>query len=112
MNELLTQNNKIYVLPYIDSITFLYSERLGNNQADNLLTYFAGPLKISICGWTETITISTTTNWLHLLQKIIPTIKQAWNLTEEQITINNNNISIKLTYQTILLYIEHIIIIV
>jgi hypothetical protein len=105
-------NKYLYVQPYIDSIKFLYKERLGNNDNDNLLSYSAGPIDISICGWTETILIKTTETWAFLLPAILPILKEAWAIENHQIYLNNKTtITIKLTYTTILLYIEHIIVI-
>lgn len=39
---------------------FMYTERDLGYDSDNLIIYYAGPIKISISGITETIIISTT----------------------------------------------------
>jgi hypothetical protein len=36
---------------------FYYAERSGNHEADNLIIYNAGPIKVAVCGYEETITL-------------------------------------------------------
>jgi hypothetical protein len=37
---------------------FMYSERNMGEESDNLIIYFAGPVKISISGWNDQISLS------------------------------------------------------
>lgn len=79
-------------------------------ESDNQITYYAGPIKITICGWSEKITLSTTTEWDYLLDEAKEIAIQAWELDKENIIREKNKITIKTNYNTIKLYIEHSII--
>jgi hypothetical protein len=39
---------------------FAYAERDIGEKSDNLIIYFAGPVKISISGWNDQISLSIT----------------------------------------------------
>jgi len=90
--------------------SFLYSERLGDYEADNLLQYEAGPITIRICGWTQQITLETKEKWEHYLNDILCTAKEAWELRDDQIKIEKRKITIKYEFKNINLYISHAII--
>ena len=90
---------------------FLYSERLGDFETDNLLQYEAGPINIRISGWDETIHISTTEKWKKLLPEALEIAKLAWEIKDEQIDkIDDKNIKIKYNFNNLKLYISHTII--
>lgn len=89
---------------------FAISERNLNIESDNQITYYAGPIKIEICGWNEEIKISCKEKWAYLLEECIETAKEAWELEDNQIFKENNLIKIKYNFKNIKLYIEHAII--
>lgn len=95
----------------MNDIKFAYSERLLGFNSDNLITYFAGPIKIKICGWTEEIEISCKKKWDYLLDEVLDVAKNAWEIEENQIKWdkddNKTKIIIKYNFKNIKLYIEH-----
>ncbi len=89
---------------------FYYIERLIDTEDSNSINYNAGPMKISICCWKEEIKINCSEKWNYLIEKILITIEEAWNLKKEQIEVKNNEITIKFNFENLKLYIEHQII--
>lgn len=90
----------------------MISERDLGYDSDNLLNYYAGPIKISINGYKEKITLSTTQNWKHLLKECFEISKSAWEIDENntEIEIKELEITIKYNINIISLYIEYSII--
>jgi hypothetical protein len=89
----------------------MISERMGFFDCDNLLNYNAGPLKVTISGWEETILVkSPSPQWDHLLPSFLECAKLAWRLNDNDITFSTNEIKINLTYESLKLYIEHTIV--
>lgn len=89
---------------------FMISERDLGFKSDNLIIYYAGPIKISISGWSECITLSTNSKWKHLLSECLEIAKEAWELDDNSITFKENEVYIKYNFNNIKLYIEHSII--
>jgi len=89
---------------------FAYSERMLGLDSDNLIIYDAGPINISISGWSEEITIKTDERWEYLLEEVIEVVGKAWGVQDEDIIQKVNPIVIKLNYKILLRYIEHSII--
>lgn len=91
----------------------MYSERNLGYDSDNLLLYNAGPIDISISGWSEEIILSTNNIWKHLLPQVLEIATEAWNLNQlpkNNIQLYDSKIIIKYNYVTLKLYIEHSII--
>ena len=89
---------------------FFYCERILESESSNLIIYYAGPLEISISGWTELITIkSKNEKWNYLLTDCLEAAKQAWNVKDEAIVLYKDKIEIKYNFEMIKLYIEHYI---
>ena len=60
----------------------MYSERDSGCDSDNLINYNAGPVSISISGWSEEIIISTNDMWDFLLPQFLEIAEEAWCLNE------------------------------
>ena len=88
----------------------MISERMGDFYSDNLIIYKAGPVNISISGWSEEITISTDSRWEYLLPEVLVLVRDAWAVKDENVVCSTNPIKIKLNYEILKLYIEHCII--
>ena len=80
---------------------FVYSERLFETENWNLINYYAGPIKISICGLNEEIKIEADEIWQKLLTECIETIKEAWKIEEKQIKIEKNSIKLNTISKTL-----------
>lgn len=83
---------------------------MGYSTSDNNIFYFAGPMYISISGWSEEITITTTTQWCYLLPEILTVAIEAWGLTDNDFILCGCDIKIKINFKILKLYIEHAII--
>lgn len=89
----------------------MISERDLGYESDNLINYYAGPVKISICGFDNTICLKTNSNWEYLLLECLETAKEAWKINDlNKITIKKNEILIKYNFENLKLYIEYSII--
>ena len=93
---------------------FRYSERNIGFSMDNWINYYAGPFKISVSGWSDEIKIVCKKKWEHLIEDLVETIKEAWELEDTQIKISKEDyiitkIVIKYNFNNLKLYIEHII---
>jgi len=87
---------------------FAYAERDIGEKSDNLIIYFAGPVKISISGWNDQISLSITNiKWSFLLTECLEIAKEAWEVKDEQVTIKEKEITINYTFENLKLYIEH-----
>lgn len=90
---------------------FYISERMGLFPQDNLLNYNVGPLKVTLCPWSEKITVlSPFSKWNYLLNFFLETAKEAWELSEDQIFLHDNVLIIALNYETLKLYTAHAIV--
>ena len=90
---------------------FAYAERDIGEKSDNLIIYFAGPVKISISGWNDQISLSINNiKWNSLLMECLEIAKEAWEIKDEQITIKEKEITIEYNFQNLKLCIEHNII--
>lgn len=90
---------------------FAYAERNIGEKSDNLIIYFAGPVKISISGWNNQINLSINNiKWNFLLMECLEIAKEAWEIKDCQITVKEKEITIHYTFENIKLYIEHNII--
>jgi len=94
---------------------FTYSERNLGLKSDNQIKYYAGPIKIEISGWDECIKLSSKKKWKWLLNECLEIAKEAWEVSNDQISFNNDDdtseeIIIKYNFKNIKLYIEHSII--
>ena len=90
---------------------FTYAERNIGEESDNLIIYFAGPVKISISGSDDQISLSINNiKWNSLLMECLEIAKEAWEIKDEQITIQQKEITIEYNFQNLKLYIEHNII--
>lgn len=105
----LTNNLKLYY-SHNRSCNFLYGERDGTFENDNLIIYSAGPMDISISGWSGLITIKTIQQWAYLMPEIIDIIKVAWGVDDTKITkISDTEIAITYDFEILKKYIEHVI---
>ena len=87
---------------------FMYAERILGEDSDNLIIYFAGPVKISISGWNDQINLSiTNVKWKFLMTECLEIAKEAWEIKDNQITIKEKEITIDYNFENIKLYIEH-----
>lgn len=89
---------------------FIYTERDLNFTSDNLIIYWAGPIKISVSGWDGYIRLSTNPKWRHLLYECLETAIKAWELEKDSIEIKDLEIKIKYNFENLKLYIEHSIV--
>ena len=94
---------------------FTYSERNLGLNSDNQIKYYAGPIKIEISGWDGCIKLSSKKKWKWLLNECLEIAKEAWEVSNDQISFNNDDdtseeIIIKYNFKNIKLYIEHSII--
>jgi hypothetical protein len=93
---------------------FAYSERLLGIESDNQINYYAGPMKISISGWSEKIEISCKKKWEYLLEEVVDIAKKAWEVNDDQIKFEAENnvkkVIIKYNYKNLKLYIEHAVV--
>ena len=88
--------------------SFGYAERNIGEESDNLIIYFAGPVKISISGWNDQINLSiSNVKWNFLLMECLEIAKEAWEVRNEQITIKEKEIIIDYNFENLKLYIEH-----
>ena len=98
-------------MPYYRMNNFMISERDLNYESDNLLNYYAGPIKINVDGFSKIIKLSTNEMWNDLLIECLEIAKIAWGLDESNnITINKSEILIEYNFKNINLFIEHNII--
>lgn len=89
----------------------MITERDLNYESDNLLDYYAGPIKFEISGINQTISIKTSTKWNFLLLDCLDIVKNAWNIKNDDIlSQTENEIVIKYDINIISLYIEYSII--
>lgn len=90
----------------------MISERMGQFESDNLISYYAGPVKISINGWNELITLSVKKKkWEFLLKECLQTAIEAWEIDDSnELIYKELSISIKYNFKNIKLYIENSII--
>ena len=87
---------------------FTYAERNIGEESDNLIIYFAGPVKISISGSDDQISLSINNiKWNFLLMECLEIAKEAWNIKDEQITIREKEIAIDYNFENIKLYVEY-----
>ena len=87
---------------------FTYAERNIGEESDNLIIYFAGPVKISISGSDDQISLSINNiKWNFLLMECLEIAKEAWNIKDEQITIREKEITIDYNFENIKLYVEY-----
>jgi hypothetical protein len=87
---------------------FTYAERNIGEKSDNLIIYFAGPVKISISGWNDQINLSiTNVKWNFLMMECLEIAKEAWEIRDNQITIRAKEITIEYNFENLKLYIEH-----
>lgn len=90
----------------------MYTERLDDRRTSNLIIYDAGPINISISGWSEEIIISSSNKkWDYLIPEILSIAKEAWEINDDDLkSVNRNKVVIRLNYKILKLYIEHNII--
>jgi len=83
-------------------------------KSDNEIIYYAGPVKIEICGWNGLIKLSSKKKWEWLLKECLEVAKEAWEIENDQVSFKSNDINevieIKYNFNNIKLYIEHSII--
>lgn len=89
---------------------FMFSERNIGEESDNLIIYYAGPIKVSISGWDGYIILSTSEKWKHLLKEATQTAIIAWELDEKDIEYSEVEVKIKYSFKNLKLYIEHALI--
>ena len=78
---------------------FMCSERNLGYESDNLIIYYAGPIKIEISGFTGLITLSCNNKWNYLLNQVLEVAKKAWKIENENlITVYQNNIEINYNF--------------
>ena len=94
------KKKKKYILKIEPRINITYVER-GSSITPIDFDYMAGPIKISVCGWSEKISISTTKRWEYLLEDIIPIITEAWCISKNDIMTKTNPITIKTNHKII-----------
>jgi hypothetical protein len=70
---------------------FFYLERNLNLESDNNIIYNAGPIEISISGWSEEIILSSKKRWNKLLKECFIIAKEAWEIEDNQIFFEENN---------------------
>lgn len=79
--------------------------------SDNLISYNAGPINIILDAIDRKIIIKTTFEWLVLIPDFLKTIKEAWELSDEEIIkVNDTTFEIKYNFKTLNLYLEKSII--
>jgi len=76
----------------------MFSERNIGEESDNLITYYAGPVKVSVSGWNEYIILSTNEKWKHLLKEATEIAIIAWEVDEKDIEYSEQEVKIKYSF--------------
>ncbi len=71
-------------------------------------------MKIEISGWNGFIKLTSKKKWKWLLDECLEVAKEAWEVSNDQISFNNDDtneeVFIKYDFKNIKLYIEHSIV--
>ena len=98
--------SRLYRIKY-----FTITDRQLGYESDNQIHYYAGPVKIKTYGTDQTITLSTSYMWKHMLPECLEIAKYAWEVEDEDvISITETEIVIRYNLKIINLYLENSII--
>jgi len=88
---------------------FSFTERNTYHTTDNLINYSAGPVDISISGWSREVVLKlSSTQWAYMLNDLERTAMAAWDFKECDIVYKDAlTLKLSLNYNSICLYIEH-----